>query len=199
MVKKIDTPEAILRDPECISCFDNITAHANGVFGTFEVQSNELFEDFHKKAAISLAETAKKTDLTVQEHFRKQELKEDAAMSEHFEKQALKYDNFEKKVFDLIWKVFIFFGAVAIIACSIVGITWVIVQKKADSDKVFLLEEARQLEKLRASYMDSRYVIQPNQTIDSFNYKWLVDGIFEHNLRSGDDPILPFKNEENKK
>jgi hypothetical protein len=190
---EIEEPKDILNLPECIKCFDRITSHANGVFGTFEVQSGELFEDFHKKAALSLAETARKTNETVQDHFRKQEIKEDAAMSEHFEKQAFKYDNFEKKVFDLIWKVFIFFGAVALIACSIVGITWVVVQNKADNDKVFLLEEAKQLEKLRASYMDSRYEIKPNQTIDSFNYQWLVDGIFEHNLRSGHEAVRPIK------
>jgi hypothetical protein len=187
-----------LRMPECIECFSRITNHANGVFGTFEVQSNELFQDFHKKAADSLAETAKKTDRTVQEHFRKQEMKEDAAMSEHFEKQSVKYDNFEKKVLGLIWKVLGFIMGIILLCSGIVGYTWITVQNKADDDKVFLLEEAKQLEKLRASYMDSRYVINPNQTIDSYNYQWLVESIFEHNLRGGGKTVpLKMKNDTN--
>lgn len=186
------------RIPECIDCFERITNHANGVFGTFEVQSNELFEDFHKKAAASLAETAIKTDRTVHEHFRKQEMKEDAAMSKHFEKQSVKYDNFEKKVLELIWKVLSFIIGVIVLCSGIVAYTWITVQTKADSDRVFLLDEAKQLEKLRNSYMDDRYVIKPMQTIDSFNYRWLVESIFEHNLRGGSKVVTPeTKNESN--
>ena len=54
--KENELKKEILNYPECIACFQNITDHANGVYGTFEVQSNEHFEkwtaryaDFEKK------------------------------------------------------------------------------------------------------------------------------------------------------
>ena len=187
IILKIDEK---LRTPECM---DRITAHVNGVMGSFEVASNELFQEFHNKSEASLEETAKRTDLIVQEHFRKQEVKEDAAMSEHFEKQSVKYDNFEKKVYGLLWKVLAVVFGIIILCSGIVAATWVTVQSKADKTEVLLLNEAKQLEKLRSSYMDDRFVKNPKMTVDQYNYQWLVESIFEKNLRSGNKIVIPDK------
>lgn len=176
MAKKIDTPEAILRGPECISCFDNITAHANGVFGTFEVQSNELFEDFHKKAALSLAETAKKTDETVQEHFRKQEIKEDAARTEHFEKESAKQEDrsngFEKRVIDMLKYFMIIIGSATLLGLSIVGITWLEVQSKASKKDVPTMPMIQALTDLGNDYNKSVYVRKDVIKADTSAYFW---------------------------
>lgn len=188
MAKKLEFPEDKIGIPECINCFSRITDHVNGVMGSFEVASSELFEDFHKKAAVSLEETALRTDRTVQEHFRRQELKEDAAMSEHFEKQSLKYDEFEKKVFGLIWKVFAFFGAVAVVASGVVGATWVSNQQKADKKDVLYLNTAKNLFELNGKYNDQRFLLKPGETIDKYNYMWYIETTFGDQSRGTSRP-----------
>jgi len=176
--------EASLKTPECADCLRSITDRINGAIDYFETHANEVFDDFYKRASDSLEATAKKTDRTVQQHLTRQEIKEDAAMSEHFEKQSIKYDNFEKKIMGLIWKIFIFFFGVITLCSGIVAATWITVQDKAEKKEVMLLNDAKQLEKLRNAYTDKRYVLNSKQTIDQYNYEWLVETIFEHGVRS---------------
>ena len=163
---------------ECVECLNTIRTHTNYVMGMFEVHANELFENFDKTAKSSmLAIEAKSHDLMI-EHFKKQELKEDQLMIEQHEKQSLKYNVFENKIFILIKWFLMFFGAVALICSTVVGITWVNVQNKANKNDVLTLKDAKIVIDLGDKYRDQRYVLRSGETIDKYNYQWMLETVF---------------------
>ena len=202
MAKKLELPEDKIGIPECINCLNRITDHVNGVMGSFEVSSNELFEDFHKKAAISLEETAARTDKTVQEHFRKQELKEDIARSEHFEKESAKQEersiSFEKKVIDMLKYFMIIIGGATLIGVSVVGITWLEVQSKANKDDVPTMTEIQALTDLGDQYNRSVFVKKTEIKADTSAYYWFRENSYgKYSLRRGTTKNQPPYNEQN--
>ena len=202
MAKKIEIPVDDYRIPECVNCLTRITDHVNGVMGSFEVASSELFEDFNKKAAESLKETALKTDRTVQDHFRRQEIKEDIARSEHFEKESAKQEDrsisFEEKVIDMLKYFMIIIGGATLIGVSVVGITWLEVQSKANKDDVPTMTEIQALTDLGDQYNRSVFVKKTEIKADTSAYYWFRENSYgKYSLRRGAVNKQPPYNEQN--
>lgn len=202
--EKLKITGEVLRTPECIDCFERIANHANGVLGSLEVhseevlnnievRSDELSEHFERKTEIAIVQIGIKTDEAISSYLKNQELKhdksfedhlekqvrkEDVAFSKHLEKQATKYDNFEKKVLGIIkWVLGIMLGIV-LLCSGIVGVTWIIVQSKANKIEVLSLEDAKIIIDLGDKYRDQRYVMRTGETIDKYNYKWYIETVF---------------------
>ncbi len=190
MAKKFEINNTGLRKPECIECFDVLIGHANGVFGSFEIAAADALAEFNLSATESLRETASRTDRTVQEHFKKQEIKEDEARDAHFEKQEAKYDNLEKKLWGLMTLAFKFFFAVIMICAAVVAATWITVQTKANTDEVVRINTFKDIMTISSSYNDQRFVIRPDQKFDKDNFQMIIETLLERNSRGITTEIL---------
>ena len=68
---------------------------------------------------------------------------------------------------------------------TVIGITWLNVQNKANASEVLTLKEAKVLRELGDAYYRTIFVQKENPPVDTTNYNWVMKGIFKGNLRSG--------------
>lgn len=125
-------------------------------------KSNQIHTDINKKAAIL---------------FDKMETKHDALM-----------DKMEKRHNYLMLISLFLFG----IFGTIIGVTWINTQGKANANEVLTLKEAKVLRELGDAYYRTIFIQKENPPIDTTNYNWVMKGIFGGSLRSGN--INNFKN-----
>lgn len=107
-IEKLKITEDILRTPECIDCFERIANHANGVLGSLEVRSGEIFDNlevrsdelsdhFEHKTGEAIVQIGTKTDDAISSYLKNQEIKHDKNFNDHLEYQDIKYDKFLDK------------------------------------------------------------------------------------------------------
>lgn len=104
-----------------------------------------------------------------------------------FAKMELKHDSFmdkmEKRHNYLIGITLFLLG----IFGTVTGVTWINVQNKANASEVLTLKEAKVLRELGDAYYRTIFVQKENPPVDTTNYNWVMKGIFQGTLRSGNN------------
>lgn len=199
---KIPKLEVLPETSDCTECLSQIRTHTNEVMGMFEIHADELFDKFNRTSKISLSAMEAKIQERMETHFEKQAKKEDVAIAEHFEKQddlmREYYKNQDEKIGSVIkeaikemtgiikW----FLGVALIIIGAFGGLTiinTVTLASKANTNEVLSLKDAQKIIATGDAYRDQRYVLKSGETIDKYNYMWLMETIFERSSRSGNE------------
>lgn len=68
-----------------------------------------------------------------------------------------------------------------------IAILWSSNAQKANTNEVLSLKDAKKIIETGDAYRDQRYVIKSGETIDKYNYMWLMETIFERSSRSGQE------------
>lgn len=68
---------------------------------------------------------------------------------------------------------------------TVIGVTWLNNQQKANASEVLTLKEAKVLRELGDAYYRTIFVQKQNPPVDTTNYNWVMKGIFSGSLRSG--------------
>lgn len=68
---------------------------------------------------------------------------------------------------------------------TIIGVTWVNNTSKANISDVLTIKEAKVLRELGDAYYRTIFVQKENPPMDTTNYNWVMKGIFNGSLRSG--------------
>ena len=110
-------------------------------------------------------------------------IQEDASIL--FDKMELKHDSLmdkmEKRHNYLMTISLFLFG----IFGTIIGITWLNMQSKANASEVLTIKEAKIIRELGDAYYRTIFVQKINPPVDTTNYNWIMSGIFSGTLRSG--------------
>ena len=157
---------------DCDNCYTELKERTEEVIGGFKIQSEAVLTDFVQRTSETV-HSANLKFATMGENFTK-------FLSDSETKQEVFLERMERRHNIMIGMNLFLLGLFA----TAIAILWASNGQKANKNEVLSLKDAQKIIETGDAYRDQRYVLKSGETIDKYNYMWLMETIFERSSRS---------------